>query len=223
MTILEKESDRYILFNDYYILILNIGEIFYKKSPTKSEKRSPLKSESSRPLNVHDLAKKLLSRNTFHQPLATYVFGNSIFLVYSCVDEEQTHYKDGSHHKIISEYVSMLSIELKRTISGSIVELDTRTSVSTYFAWKIHSNSLEFMVEVSKGQISLNDTKTKTMGELTIILQDNDVDWNSASLAPEKYGVFYKLKKKKGKVVIVDLSELFDSRDMKKYTNFIFG
>lgn len=208
MTDLEKESDRYIPSYNYYILVLTIGTLGEADVKTPSE--------------LHEISKKMLTRNIHHQPLVSYVFLNNIYLVYSCVDEEYEHYKNGSHHTIISEYVSSLSMELKKRVYGSIIELETKTSVATYFTWKIHSNSLGYMVKVSKKKITYNNTKNKTLGELIIILKENGIEWNDLESC-DKYGTFYKLKKKKGKVVIVELSEFFDSRDMKKYINFIFG
>ena len=202
MILIEQESDRYIPPHKYYILILTISD-------TKS-------------LNLREIAKKMLVKNISHQPLSAYVFENDIFLVYSCVDNEQNHYNGGSHHKIISEYVSGLTLQLKTKIEGKILEFDSKTSVITYFIWKIHSNSLKFMVDVSNDKISSGDTKTKTLGELTLSLQDLGIDWDNLDPV-DKYGVSYKLKKKKGKIIVCQLSEFFDSRDMKKYLNFIFG
>lgn len=208
MTDLEKDSDRCISSYNYYILILSVGTLEESNVKTSSE--------------LHEISKKLLTKNIYHQPLVSYVFLNNIYLVYSCVDESSEHYKNGSHHKIISEYVSSISMGLKKRVYGSIVELETKTSVATYFTWKIHSNSLEYMAKVSKKKISSNDTKNKTLGELIITLQENGVEWNDLESC-DKYGTFYKLKKKKGKIIIVELSEFFDSRDMKKYISFIFG
>jgi hypothetical protein len=217
MTMLESESDYCIPFNKYYILNLTLEPS--TKNNIKELKQN--KTKCIKKINLEDLAKKMLSRNMNHQPLSVYIFKNNISLIFSCLEENQNHYKNGSHHKIISEYVSVLSLELKSLINGSIVELDTRTSVIMYLIWKVHSNSLRCIVDKSEGTISINDTKIQTLGELKIRLNIVDVIWDDIDLT-NRYGIFFKLKKKKNTIIIDSLSEFLDSRDIKKYTNFIF-
>jgi hypothetical protein len=208
MTMIESNSDYCIPYNKYYILNLVI------KSSTKN-------SSKDNKSNLHILAKKYLSRNLDHQPLVVYIFKNNISLIFSCSEENKQHYKNGSHHKIISEYVSIMSRDLKTDVYGSIVELETRTSVATYLIWKVHSNSLKYIIDSSNGTISTIDTTNKTLSELKEDLQNIDIILDDVP-SQDKYGIFYKLKKKKTEVVIDFLSEFLDSRDIKKYINFIF-
>ena len=74
----------------------------------------------------------------------------------------------------------------------------------------------------SSGTITAADINTKTSSELMSMLKESGADWDAIS-DTEKYGIFYKLKKRRGKVIVSSISEAFDARDTRKYTTFIFG
>ena len=78
------------------------------------------------------------------------------------------------------------------------------------------------MILASRNGISAADIRNRTQQELLRKLREVGVDWSSLSRS-EKYGVFYKLKKRRGRVVIVSISEAFDARNTKKYSVFVFG
>ena len=91
-----------------------------------------------------------------------------------------------------------------------------------YCSYLVHRNSRESMIK-SSDSLSTIDIRNHTHKELVDKLKNNGVEWENLS-SDEKYGTFYKLKKKKGgKIVISSLSEAFDARNMKKYSVFMFG
>src|SRR5690348_1229711 len=137
MSLFEEQSDRYIPGDKYYVVNIICT--------TKDSLR-----KFSQTLLTHDL-----------QPLVSYLFGNSISLVYSSVGENQTHNLNGSHHKIISMFCSEITLNLKCPVKCSIVEFDTRTQVTSYFLWKVHNNSMTCLISKSKKKISAPDTKNK--------------------------------------------------------------
>jgi hypothetical protein len=217
---IEEDSNYCVPFHKYYILNLTVDLSSTKNKDTKSKNAGKVSSNIQ--LDLDSLAKKLLSRNIEHQPLSVYIFNNNISLIFSCSEENENHYKNGSYQKIISEYVSSLSRELNRNVDGSIVELESKTTVITYFIWKVHSNSFNYMIENSEGVVSINDTKAKTLGELINVLQTVNIIWDDVN-SKDKYGIFYKLKKKKNTIIIDSLSEFLDSRNIKSYITFIFN
>jgi len=200
MVAIEEESDRFVPLDSYYCINITIPEL---------------------DSDTNDLAIKFLTKNMKHQPLFTYSFDKTLLLFYSCMEEGKSHYLNGSHHSLISEYTSILVLETGKPVNCSIVEFDSRVCVSTYFLWKTHDNSKKCMVGSSDGKISFVDTKTKTSNELIDILKTLDITWEGIP-THVKFGTFYKLKKRKGKVVISKLSENFDSRENKRYSNFMF-
>ena len=206
MHLLERESDKYIPYDMYYIVKI-IGDTVDSGV-------------------VEKWGKNFLTKNVIHQPLISYIFQTKIsmeiFLVYSCLEEGEKHYLQGSHSKIISQYVSLLSQELGVDIRVSIIEFETRTQVLMYFSYLVHQNSQTAMIIASRNGISAADIRNHTQQELLGKLRDIEVDWSSLP-GPEKYGMFYKLKKRQGKVVIASMSEVFDARNTKKYSVFIFG
>lgn len=203
---LEEISDKYIPHDMYYIVkVTGIDAI-----------------EGS----AKKWGKNFLTRNVTHQPLCSYIFQSgpniNIILIYSCLENGEEHYIDGSYSKIISQYASLLGRELNIDVVVNIVEFETRTQLLMYFSCLIHQNSRLSMITHSGNKITLSDIRNHTQQELLEKLSESGVDWSSI---PEenKYGVFYKLKRRRGNIVIASLSEAFDTRDIKKYSIFIFG
>lgn len=206
MRMLEDESDRYIPFDLYYIV--------------------KIQCETSNTQAAEKWGKNFLTRNPSHQPLVSYIFKTEssveIVLVYSCLEESEEHWNDGSHSEIVSHYSSLLSRELRSKVNVKIVEFETRTHVLTYLSWLIHENSRVSMVLSSANEVTASDIRSHTHQELLEKLDSVGVDWEAFEPS-EKYGTFYKLKKRKGKVVIASMSEAFDARDTRKYSAFVFG
>lgn len=197
MALLQQQSDKYIPKDKYYVVSIEFTE----------------------DLELKDITQKLLIQD--YQPSATYTFGRNISVVYSSVDENEEHYLNGSHHDIISAYCSELCKKSKSSVRCNIVEFETRMQVVSYFIWKIHNNSMLCLSSKSKKKISITDTKNKTLSELTHILQELGIIWDDIS-KEERYGLFYKLKKRKNGSIVVALSEAPDAREIKKFSTFIF-
>ena len=81
---------------------------------------------------------------------------------------------------------------------------------------------MDNLSSVSKEKISKKDTIYYTISELIKRLNDGGIDWDNIPNI-EKYGSFYKLKKKKSKLYISPFSETFDGVDTKKYMTYLFG
>lgn len=202
MELLEKNSDRYISPDRYYICSFTV--------------------EGGEWSEVEEAAKKYLSRNVKHQPLATYAFGDTFLLVFSCLDDNQSHYLEGSHHGIISEYISDIARETGKSTIGKIIEFTTTTQVITYLIWKVQINSKQSIISCSDGMITENDLRSKTEKEVIAKLSKNGVDWDEID-SVKKYGSLYKLCRRGGKVVFSQLSEKLDGRETRKYSKFVFG
>lgn len=206
MRLLEEESDRYISCEMYYII--------------------KIQCETANTQAAEKRGKNFLTRNTAHQPLVSYIFKTEtsaeIVLVYSCLEEGEEHWHGGRHSTVISYYASLLGKELGVDVKVNIVEFETRTQVLTYFSWLVHENSRVSMVLSSANELSATDIRNHTYQELLERLKAVGVDWKSFPPS-ERYGTFYKLKKRKGKVVIASISEAFDARDTRKYSAFMFG
>lgn len=205
MKALEENTDKYIPPELYYIVKIRI--------------------QCSDRDSIEKWAKIFLSSNLDHQPLATYTFvdqTSEIILIFSRLEEENDHWHQGSHSLIISHYVSTLSKEFDGDVSAKLVEFASKTQVLAYFSLLVHDNSRRNMILSSRNNISSIEIRNCTHQELLDKLEEYGVDWELTDPS-QKYGTFYKLRKKKGKVMLSTISEAFDARDTKKYSMFIFG
>lgn len=202
MEVIEKESDRYIEPSNYYIL--HLQEI--NALPQYFEK-------------IKTFGKSLLTRNNLHIPLCVYIFENHIYAVFSCTDNlESPHYLDGSHHSILSEYASILSVSMgASSIKCNIIQFLSQTQIVSYFTWKIYTHSKNYILQ--RLQKKSDETITELVQELRI---SKNVEWEELS-SDERYGTFYKLKKQNEKLVISTLSEYMDASKFQKYIQYIFG
>ena len=200
---LEFQSDKIIPFEKYYIIKIHVLAEYEV---------------------IKNLGKIFLARNSQHTPLTTYVFQNEIYLIFSRMSsEDQNHYLNGSQQKIISEYVSYVSIELKRGCEVNIVEFETQTQVVFYLMWKVYTNFQLCAYEVSDKSIKLEDINSFTQSEIIEKLESMGINWEEDISNERKYGIFLKLKKDKNSYVISTLSEYIDARNSRKYVNYIFG
>lgn len=200
---MEEECDMRIMFDRYYILNAE-----FLDTPKN---------------DIGKIAHILLEQNKKHQPIAVYTFENKISSLFSCLEDGEKHYLDGSHHKIISEYSSILARQERTNVTCSLVEFDTRTQIFAYFATKIHINSLRALIKLSENKIRLFDTNNRTLQELILRLDEEcGVVWEDIPKS-DRFGIFYKLKLRKRKAVITSFSTTFDARDMRKYVELLFG
>ena len=201
-TILEKEinSDKKIEKCFYYIIHLYIQNI----------------TKESKPLT--EIIKFFLNERPNHVPIIGYLYNKDIYLLFSSVEENKEHYKNGSHQAICSEYTSLLSVEYGCMINCSIIEFENRIQIITYFQCKIHENTKQTIIKLSKNTITKKDIQSFTLQELIKILKDKcKIEWDTISLS-KKFGTFYKYEKDKLKL----LSESIDIRNIDKYQKFFF-
>jgi hypothetical protein len=189
--------------------------VLYNQSATDEEKE------------LHSIAQELLSLNSEHQPLVTYAHDNEVLILFSCLADGEKHYLNGSHQLLCSEYCSIFYNNLhSRGISKVIcrtIEFSTQTKVFAYFSWVVYQCTLATIISLSKKQIKEKDTNSFPITELVDKLETKcNVKWSKVDNS-DKYGTFYKLKKKKSRLYISSMSEAFDARDDRKYITYLFG
>jgi hypothetical protein len=200
---LEFQSDKFIPSEKYYIIKIHIFAEYDI---------------------IKNLGKIFLARNPQHTPLTSYVFQNELCLIFSRMQEDQSHYLNGSQQKIISEYISYVSTEVQSSnCHANIIEFESQTQVVFYLMWKVYTNFQLCAYEISNKNISMEDINSFTQTELIEKLENIGINWEEDISNERKYGIFLKLKKDKNSYVISTLSEYIDARNSKKYVNYIFG
>ena len=199
---LEEENITIIPPKDYYALKIK----FYS-----SEKLDSLVPE------------KLLNENP--KPLVVYYSHDFMLVLFSCAKELSNHQFNGNHNLIVSKYARFFAqnYPAAKDITVEIVHLHSRTVIFTYLSWIIFQTSQNNLVRLSKGLITPKDLQFLTEKELkTKFSEGNNLKWDD--LDPhEKYGTVLHMRQIKKSTEYFGLSELFDARDTKKYTTFIFG
>lgn len=198
MLLLEKQSDRTIKNEKYYIIFLRFAE------GTEG---------------LVNIAKDLL-RDKTNQPFVIYLYDNEIMLLFSC-RENQEHFLHGSYQALISYYTLLGYKKSGTDLNVKIIEMDTRTQIYTYISWKIYTNSLSTIAKLSN-ILTTKDVNNKTQQELLDTLKTEDIIWHDVP-KHDKYGTLYKLQTKKNKLVILSLSDAFNVKDEQKYKEFIFN
>jgi hypothetical protein len=155
-----------------------------------------------------------------NQPSVIYIHRDTLWLIFSCLQEGETHFEEGSHQKITSRYFNTF-FNLYQSVPKmiSIVEFETQTQLISYFLWEIYQNSKQFIIDLSEGEITETDMIYNTSFEIFKKLKSKVV-WDDLSKS-ERYGTFYKLRKAKSGIKVVSFSESHDSRHVKKYSNFL--
>lgn len=204
---IEKESDKFISPDKYYII--------YLRFPNETKDLSL------------DITKKLgkifLNHNPNHQPLANYVFEDELYLIFSPLQDASIYYLGGSYQKLLSEHVSYFSNYLKcGNVKCAIIEFASQIQIITYFTLRIYVNSRRFILGLLNDKLSEDDISSRTLSELTEELKNYNQDWENIP-NENKFGIFLKLKNSGNKIVISTLSECFDARNNQRYINYIFG
>ena len=96
----------------------------------------------------------------------------------------------------------------------NIAEFPNKSELMIYISLESYKSSRRNMKEMSNGKISDTDFYMKTDKELIKILEDSKISWESIP-SHKKYGQFIRNDLK-------TLSEYIDTRDIKKYTKFVF-
>lgn len=192
----EDISDRQIPNEYYYIILIQPSN----KSSTTA------------------LAKKLLISE--NKPLCAYVYGTSIYLLFSAVEDGQ-HHLSGNHHALCSKYTSLAVLELGCEVMTKIIEIETRTKVLVYFYSKICENMKQTAMIKSNGKIEKKDLTQLTFGEIKKELMSRcSIAWDNIP-NEEKYGTIYKyISTPKPKYSA--LSEMINLSMPDKYIAYIF-
>ncbi len=212
ITSLEEGSDSCIPYDKYYVIRITVLHC-----------QSIINEEAS----LHTIAQELLSLNSEHQPLVTYTHDNEILMLFSCLSEGEKHYLSGSQQLLCCEYCnvfySKLPYDPSFKVTCRIIEFSTQTKVFAYFSWIVYQCTLETIKNLSGKQIKEKDTNSFPMTELVEKLESRcHVKWSKISNS-DKFGTFYKLKKKKSKLYISSMAEPFDAREDRKYITYLFG
>jgi hypothetical protein len=169
------------------------------------------------------ISEKLL--NETPKPLVVYYSHDFMLVLFSSMKESLRHQLNGNHNLIVSKYARFFAqnCPTAKDISIEIVHLHSRTIIFTYLSWIIFQTFQNNLVRLSKGHITPKDLQFLTEKELkTKFSECNNSKWDN--LEPhEKYGTVLHMKQIKKTTEYFGLSELFDARDTKKYTSFIFG
>ena len=189
-------------------------------------------------LSIEDI-KKIATDELYSdpRPLSVYYNENTMILFFSYVVENYYlpggsaelfyHQLGGNHHHIVSKYTTNFArnpLLITSKITVSIIEFQMQTQVIAYLGWTIFQTSQDMLVKLSNGKITDELLQFRTQSELKdLLLGYTGVKWDDIKPQP-KYGCIIKLKRKKNKSFIIEMSESFDARETKKYTNyFVFS
>lgn len=164
------------------------------------------------------LAKERLYCNPNHVPDAVYCGNNVIYLLFSCTNG--THYHNGSHQSIISEYCKLYS---QHGIDAcNIIEVDSKQKIAFYVMYSMMSQFTRMMADNSNGKLTEKNVQQLTINEVKKIYQTNDIPWIKKSPSV-RYGEIFKLKEQHNTQVISSFSEKPDFRRYEKFVVAIFG
>jgi hypothetical protein len=204
---LENESSFIISTDKYYIV-----KIEYTEGNAEGDVEDK---------GVKKIAEEFLCSDP--QPLSVQIFSDKLLLLFSCVEESQQHFQGGDISLIISYFVHAFSNKIKcKNITARTIHFQTQTQIFAYFAYVIFNHSQNVMIEKSNGSITQKELQFLTENELINLLDKNSqIKWNDIPQY-EKYGSLLRLRSKKGKMRILEMTEIFDARNAEKYIKFIF-
>lgn len=198
---IENQSDKYIQSTNYYILSISYSE--------------------DTEIDIKSKAEELL-KSVLNQPLCVYYFDKTLLLIFSCQEENESHYLNGSYTLIISYYSTTLSLDIGNNVICKIIEFETRNKLLSYICWKVRWNYTLLLETKSNYEISQKDIYNYTLKEICDSLKDIGFDVDKCN-EEEKYGVLIKLNyDDKGNIIVESISENIDFLNFKKYYNFIF-
>ena len=210
MEALENESNRFVRFEDYYVVRVQLENTGTCGTCTCD--------------SIKNFAEDMLCSSP--QPIAVYHCSDEVALIFSCMSEGNSHQFNGDHHRIISKYATLFArapVSNVKNINVKIIEFETQTQVITYMGWIVFQTSQRAMKRLSGGKITDNLLYFRTERELRDKLRDEaNVVWNAVEPS-ERYGTFIRLRRKHNKIITSKLSEFFDAREYKRYVDFIFG
>ncbi len=218
MTSIERNSCRYILPNQYYIVNVTIPSF------SDTEKVKALLFDQ-------------------HAPIAIYQSIDRVLLVFSCVEDDKEHELQGDTYLIVSKFtcffandtnmltckvLDMPSVSAKPSrldISTRIVCFTTKNEILTYLMWIMYQTTQNAMIHLSGGKLTTKDLQFNTDSENKQLLEKCGIKWDKCEDFV-KYGMILKLKRKKTDketgVTVTKMCEPFDAREIKKFSHFLF-
>lgn len=201
---MENSSDKVIIPTNYYIVTINIDN--------NNKKSQEI---------CKNLGKEFLTTNVLEErPIITYIYQNSLLMLFSCIDDNLQHNMNGSHQNICSLFVCKFCNNSCKSVRCNIIEFQQRSDIFTYLMWKIHKNMHDYIRIITNNSISVEDTPLQEL--VNILFNEYNIDWDDIP-AEEKYGKFLRLKRKNKKLMMIGMSELFDAQNKKKYMNYLFN
>lgn len=203
---LENTSRLCIPKNNYYVLSISIK----------------LEDNVNRDALIEDIEvfSKNLLMNSENRPLAVYVCGTDVHLIFTSVEENQEHYLHGDHQLLCSKYVLLYYKPEYSDIIVRIVHFSRQTELFTFLSLKNYNYTASVKCSMCPS-LSVSDVKSKTEREIQDILNDNNIDWDAVS-SRIKYGTLYRLRRKDKKIFACRLSEAFHANNIDRYISFIF-
>lgn len=197
LELIENESVRFIKNSNCYILKIDFS--------------MDIKND------VNDkIINKLFNISNHNFIKSIYRNSRQIILIFSACNEEETHQNKGNHHLIISSYcpVVIRNIPEANKVNFQILEFSSEIKLSLYIKNLILLQSKQILQKYSKENIDNKLLHFRTNKELYEYL---NINWDDIP-NNEKYGIVSKLKNKKD---IENISEDFDSRNIKKFCKLI--
>jgi len=175
--------------------------------------------------DLTEFAKKdIIAKHTMGEAImCAYVYYNTAYILYSSTDTKP-HYLSGSHHELCSHYASNSTMFTGYRSRCSIIEFESRTKILVYFQTKVFENMKKSIIYLSNVSIDKKEVEMLTQKELIAALEKRAaVKWEEASTG-ERFGTFYKFHVlPNGSKKFSTISELFDAKNMDKYTSYLFN
>ena len=90
----------------------------------------------------------------------------------------------------------------------------------TYLVWKNTETHFSCISRLLKCPTS--ETYKRTLQESVKLLEKGEINWEEIPKF-EKFGTIFRLREKKGKLLVSSLSKLLDSRKKSKHMCYLFG
>jgi hypothetical protein len=157
------------------------------------------------------------------RPLAVYYYSDTIYLLFSPLESNLQHHFSGSHHSLCSFYSSLISKKYQCDVKCSIIELDTKTKVLTYFHVKIYESTKKTLFQLANGGIKDIEIDNLTLGECIKIVETKTKKKWSSFPSILRHGIFYKYRIKDGKEKLATFSDFLNLENTNKFEAYLFA
>lgn len=156
------------------------------------------------------------------RPLVVYYYSDTIYLLFSSLENNLQHHFVGSHHSLCSFYSSLISKTYQCDVKCSIIELDTKTKVLAYFHVKVYESTKKSLFQLANGEIKDTEIDNLTLGEcIKIVERQTKKKWSLFS-SILRHGIFYKYRLKDGKEKLATFSDFIDLENTNKFEAYLF-